>query len=98
MSAHAREAGMTGIGPGARVRGRRVPVDLLLGLVALLILSLGVRGMSQYHIYVITIVVIFSVVGASHVMLFGAAGQPSLGHAALLGAGTYAAINVARDL
>ena len=53
-------------------------------------------ALSGYQAYVVTIVVIFTVIGASHTILFGAAGQPSVGHAALLGAGVYAAVAVGR--
>ncbi len=75
-----------------RIPGR----DVLLGLLAILVVFAISGVLSGYQAYVVTIVVIFTVIGASHTILFGAAGQPSVGHAALLGAGVYAAVAVGR--
>ncbi|MBN9098664.1 MULTISPECIES: branched-chain amino acid ABC transporter ATP-binding protein/permease [unclassified Pseudonocardia] len=77
---------------------RRVPgKDVVIGLVVLLLVCGLAGGLTTYQVYVVTIVVIFTIIGASHTVLFGAAGQPSVGHAALLGAGVYAAVAVAAN-
>ncbi|MDN5859836.1 MAG: ATP-binding cassette domain-containing protein [Pseudonocardia sp.] len=73
-----------------RVPGR----DVALGILAILAVFGISSALSGYQVFVVTIVVIFAIVGASHTVLFGAAGQPSVGHAALLGAGVYAAVAV----
>ncbi|RTL67640.1 MAG: branched-chain amino acid ABC transporter ATP-binding protein/permease [Pseudonocardiaceae bacterium] len=76
----------------ARIPGR----DVLLALLAIIVVF-GISGvLTGYQAYVVTVVVIFTIIGASHTVLFGAAGQPSVGHAALLGAGVYATIAVSR--
>ncbi|ODT99032.1 MAG: hypothetical protein ABS81_26605 [Pseudonocardia sp. SCN 72-86] len=76
----------------AKVPGR----DVLLALLAIIVVF-GISGiLTGYQAYVVTVVVIFTIIGASHTVLFGAAGQPSVGHAALLGAGVYATIAVSR--
>jgi len=74
---------------------RRLPgKDVVVALLAIL-LVFGLSGaLTGYQVYVVTVVVIFTVIGASHTILFGAAGQPSVGHAALLGAGVYTAVAI----
>jgi len=75
---------------------RRLPGrDVLVALVVLLVVYGLAGALTTYQVYVATIVVIFTIIGASHTVLFGAAGQPSVGHAALLGAGVYSAVAVA---
>lgn len=64
-------------------------LDVLLGLLGLLVAATVGRNLGGFQLFVLTTVVIFTIVGASHVILFGAAGQPSIGHAAILGAGAY---------
>jgi len=90
MSAHGRSARPT--------LARVATHDVLLGLLAILVAAFVAGGLSDYHVYVVTIVVIFAIIGASHVVLFGAAGQPSVGHAAILGAGAYTAVTIASDV
>ncbi|GJF01293.1 branched-chain amino acid ABC transporter ATP-binding protein/permease [Pseudonocardia sp. D17] len=76
---------------------RRLPGrDVLVALLAILVVLALSGSLTGYQAYVVTVVVIFTIIGASHTLLFGAAGQPSVGHAALLGAGVYAGIAVSR--
>lgn len=87
---------MSGTETGQASRLRALPGrDVLCAGLAILAVYAIAGALSGYQVYVVTIVVIFAIVGASHTVLFGAAGLPSVGHAALLGAGVYAAVAVA---
>jgi branched-chain amino acid transport system permease protein len=81
--------------PVGRIPVRRIPGrDVIVALVVLLAVYAVSGSLTGYQVYVVTVVVVFTIIGASHTVLFGAAGQPSVGHAALLGAGVYAAVAV----
>lgn len=72
-----------------RVRHAWVPIDIVGAALALLAVGLVGAGLSDYSLFIVTLVVVYAIVGSSHVLLFGAAGQASVGQAALLGIGAY---------
>jgi branched-chain amino acid transport system permease protein len=69
-----------------------------LNLIALVMLSLMPYLVSDFHLLLLTQILIFGLLAASLDLLVGYTGLPSLGHAACFGVGGYTTAVVAKDL